>query len=427
LTVDTQITADFSQSDWGRVPRSGLISEWLFEGNSDDTSGRGHHGIARGTVLSEDRFGRANAAYSFDGVGAYLSVPNHSDFNLIGDYAFSAWIYQKSAKPDGSFRILDKATAARCDGWNLDTWDGSTGRRIRLDVACPWSMSDTVYSLNEWHHVVASVSQGYVTFYLDGRIDGGGYISATPINSLDLYVGTAHSNSSLFFDGSIDDVRVYSRPLAPSEVGALYNDRERMYFDTVQKLYIGYYQRPADPGGLVFWENGLAQIDINHDGSFAGEDIISALSQFAYSDEARALCGGDITGSNIATVIDSIYSGLFGRHAEAEGLAWWVNSFSTGASTPATILWELMKGAQGTDAQTVQNRLAAASRFTRVVDSNLDDNLPFDRRYAGYDDCACARQWLAGVTFDDGTVPAEDQIRAFLPTPDSLTPMCSLH
>jgi hypothetical protein len=187
--------------------------------------------------------------------------------------------------------------------------------------------------------------------------------------------------------------------------------------DTAQKLYIGYYQRPADPGGLAFWANGLAAIDANHDGSFVGENIIPVLEQFAYSDEARTLYGGDITPSNIATVIDSIYVGLFGRHAEADGLSFWVNSFNTGALTPATVLWELMKGAQGTDAQTVQNRLMAASRFTLVVDPNLDGLPPFDRRYAGYADCVVAREWLTQVTSDPATIPTEDEIRALLPTP----------
>jgi hypothetical protein len=189
------------------------------------------------------------------------------------------------------------------------------------------------------------------------------------------------------------------------------------YLDTVQKLYIGYYQRPADPGGLVFWVNGLSTIDANHDGNFIGEDVTRVLEQFAYSAEAQALYGGDITGSNIATVVDSIYEGLFGRSPEDEGKAFWINSFNTGASTPATILWELMKGAQGTDAQTVQNRLVGATRYTHVVDPNLDGEPPFDRRYAGYDDCAAARVWLSGVTWNPATIPTEGEIRALLPMP----------
>jgi hypothetical protein len=186
------------------------------------------------------------------------------------------------------------------------------------------------------------------------------------------------------------------------------------YYDTAQKLYIGYYQRPADPGGLAFWANGLAAIDANHDGNFVGDNITPALEQFAYSAEARALYGGAITSSNIATVVDSIYLGLFGRHAEADGLSFWVNSFNTGASTPATILWELMKGAQLTDKATLENKLVAANLFNQILDPNRDGSPPFQATYAGYADCAKARQWLTGVTWDPATIPTQDEATAYL-------------
>jgi hypothetical protein len=189
------------------------------------------------------------------------------------------------------------------------------------------------------------------------------------------------------------------------------------YFDAVQKLYIGYYQRPADPEGLIFWANGLATIDANRDGNLVDDNIVPVLTQFTYSVEARDSYGGDITSSNIATVIDSIYVGLFGRHTDADGLVWWVDSFNSGASTPATILWEIMNGAQSTDKPTLDNRLIAATRFTRVVDPNLDGQPPFARRYTGYEDFAKAEQRLAGVTWDPATIPTEDEIRALLPSP----------
>jgi hypothetical protein len=189
------------------------------------------------------------------------------------------------------------------------------------------------------------------------------------------------------------------------------------YFDTAQKLYIGYYQRPADPAGLIFWVNGLSAVDANHDGIFVREDILPILAQFANSAEAKSLYNGDITGNNIATVIDSIYMGLFNRHAEPGGLAFYVNGFNAGGETPATILWSVMNGAQGTDALSIQNKLVAASRFTHVIDPNLDGQPPFDRRYEGYADATAARVWLSNVTWDPVTVPTEDEIRLFLPTP----------
>ena len=137
-----------------------------------------------------------------------------------------------------------------------------------------------------------------------------------------------------------------------------------IYFDTVQKLFIGYYQRPADPGGLLFWANGIAVCDTNQNGTIdQNEDIKWAVDQFATSLESQKIYGGTITSANIAMVIDGIYMGLFNRHAESDGLAFWVNSFNTGASTPGTIVWEISRGAQGPDYDCLMNKVTASNRF----------------------------------------------------------------
>ena len=185
--------------------------------------------------------------------------------------------------------------------------------------------------------------------------------------------------------------------------------RDNTIMDNVQKLYIGYYQRPADPGGLTFWRNGLAMVDTNHDGGFAGENFEWVLEQFANSAESRVIYGGDITSKNIATVVDSIYMGLFNRHAEAEGLAWWVEGFNAGRATPTDILWQLMNGAQNEDHATLQNKLLAAGRFTHVLDLDLDGLPPFFAAYPAW-----ARTWLGSVTRDPATLPTEEQIRTLL-------------
>ncbi len=273
----------FGNWSWAAAPKNGLVAEYLFEGNAKDTSGNGNNGTVHGAVLIRDRFGRVNGAYSFNGVNAYISVPDRADFDLTGDYAFSVWIYQKSATPSWTVRILDKATAATCDGWNLDTWDGSTGRGIRLDVGCPWTIADSAHSLNAWHHVVATVKGGYVTFYLDGQIDGGGTVASTPTNSLDVYIGAGHGNSSIFFDGAIDDIRIYNRALSVPEVAALYNDKEPVITSLTAfpsagsaPLDVNFTCRATSPNGTIiqyFW-------DVNGDGVTDG---VTGTGSFSYT------------------------------------------------------------------------------------------------------------------------------------------------
>jgi hypothetical protein len=198
---------------------------------------------------------------------------------------------------------------------------------------------------------------------------------------------------------------IYAKKVAP--------DTPQNLFDTVQKLYLGYYQRPADAAGLLFWANALGQIDTDHTGIFSRENILPILHDFAFSDEARSLYNGNITSANIADVVNSIYRGLFNRDADPGGLAFYVNGFSTGGETPATILWSIMNGAQNNDLLTITNKVTAALSFTRAIDPD-SDGLNLQVTYAGNIDAQKARDFIAAVTSEGVTIPTADQISVWM-------------
>ena len=64
--------ASMAQNVPSYVPTNGLIGWYPFTGNANDSSGNGNHATVNGAVLSSDRFGNANAAYSFNGSTDYL-------------------------------------------------------------------------------------------------------------------------------------------------------------------------------------------------------------------------------------------------------------------------------------------------------------------------------------------------------------------
>jgi hypothetical protein len=55
------------------VPTNGLVGWWPFNSNANDESGNGNNGTVNGAILTTDRFGQANSAYSFDGVNDNIS------------------------------------------------------------------------------------------------------------------------------------------------------------------------------------------------------------------------------------------------------------------------------------------------------------------------------------------------------------------
>jgi hypothetical protein len=173
--------------------------------------------------------------------------------------------------------------------------------------------------------------------------------------------------------------------------------------DTVQKVYIGYYQRPADPGGLLYWAGRLSKTNGN---------LSEIIEAYANSAESQALYG-TISSSNIGTVVDSIYMALFNRSAEAEGKAFYVNGFNTGRFTAATIMLDVLYGAQNEDLLSVTNKVMASNLFTRTIDPEFD-GYNFQVTYAGNADAIAARTFLASVTDDSRTVPTEDETTAYV-------------
>ncbi len=156
------------------------------------------------------------------------------------------------------------------------------------------------------------------------------------------------------------------------------------YFDTVQKIFIGYYQRPADPGGLIYWVGKLNN---------SGGNLNEIIEAFANSAESQALYG-TINGVTIYNVVDGIYNALFSRGAEQNGLNFYVNGFNLGLFTPATIMLNVLYGAQNEDLQCVNNKLAAANLFTRTIDPELDGT-NLQATYAGDPDATAGRNFLA--------------------------------
>lgn len=174
------------------------------------------------------------------------------------------------------------------------------------------------------------------------------------------------------------------------------------YFDTIQKIYIGYYKRPADPAGLIYWAGRL---------NASNGNLNEIIDAFANSVESQALYG-TINNGNISTVVNGIYNDLFGRDAETGGLNYYVNGFNLGQFTPATIMLNVLFGAQNEDIQSVNNKFTAANLFTRTIDPEFD-GANFQVTYAGDGDAIAGRNFLA-LHATSVKVPTQAETTAYI-------------
>ena len=129
------------------------------------------------------------------------------------------------------------------------------------------------------------------------------------------------------------------------------------YFDTVQKIYIAFYSRPADPVGLSYWADVL---------NTNGGNLAGMIDSFATSSEATALYEGQ--GTN--TKINSIYNALFGRDGDVEGITFYANEISAGRMTIGAVGINILNGAQaGVDLDAVNAKVDYCTSFTAAIDT----------------------------------------------------------
>ena len=123
----------------------------------------------------------------------------------------------------------------------------------------------------------------------------------------------------------------------------------------VQKAYVAYYGRPADPGGQDYWASRLDE---------EGGSLNAIIGAFGYSDEFNRRYGGLSYGA----LVTKIYQQALGRDPDLGGLNWYVNELLAGRRTLQTITLDVLNGATTEpDSIVVANKLLVAAYFTSRV------------------------------------------------------------
>ncbi|MDE2431118.1 MAG: DUF4214 domain-containing protein, partial [Burkholderiales bacterium] len=129
------------------------------------------------------------------------------------------------------------------------------------------------------------------------------------------------------------------------------------YVTDIQQLYVAYFNRPADPAGLNYWNAVVA----------ANKGSTTAVSAaFAGSAEYKAAYAG----MNSTQIVDKVYQNLFGRSAEPNGLAYWALVLDQKNATIDNVVTTIANAALGTDATAYKNKVTAATSFTNALDTN---------------------------------------------------------
>ena len=173
----------------------------LNEGNGKQISATIENGST--PVYTTDRFGSSNNAIKFDGI--YRIVL--SGMRVVTNMSVSVWVKYESAT--GSGFVFEAPLGINQSN---DKFSGS--------ISTPSTQGVQSNSLDAgWHHLVATYDGSYIRFYVDGNFVG---------ENLNQGTFSGGSQDSMFWlgdgwQGSMDDVRFYTRTLSASDVQALYH------------------------------------------------------------------------------------------------------------------------------------------------------------------------------------------------------------
>jgi type II secretory pathway pseudopilin PulG len=209
------------------VRDAGLVGYWpLDEGTGTaaaDKSGSGNNGTWGGTLGAQWADGKVGPyAGAFNGSNNYVEIASSPAFDFSGGFSVAAWVNTRTSA-----------------GWDViaarESWNAGQGWSIVVESNYPkyyspglsYSSGSSI-SNGTWAHVTFVVNGSTSCFYVNSNKAacwaGTFAFSNAPIS---LLIGSRHINSGIgttdYFDGKIDDVRVYSRALSDAEIRSLYN------------------------------------------------------------------------------------------------------------------------------------------------------------------------------------------------------------
>jgi len=223
-----------SGSSYGAAPGNGLVGHWTFDGQNtnwatgvtSDLSGQGFNGQLIGMSTSTSPVpGKMGQAFSFSGASTqYIDAGVAGNFT--GNFTANVWI-KRTTPFSANYTILTNRFN-NASGWQLEATaagrpiirvlNGGTPQIVTANGAVPtgkWTMVTAV---------VTDTSTNGTKIYINGSPDTQGTLTVMPAAGTQpfriSFLGIG--SGGLAWNGSIDDVRLYSRPLSSAEIKQLY-------------------------------------------------------------------------------------------------------------------------------------------------------------------------------------------------------------
>ena len=206
---------------------SGLVGWWRFNGDATDSSGNGNDG----TVYGEGDYDISpmGQALSFDGEGDYVQLPASDAILNVNTFTIEAWFKTDVNHP--AYGVSPYEGRLVNLHWK-DTESTAVSLYVEKDkigllyntgnMAHVWVKYIVNYHDNFWHHIAVTYDATTYRLYYDGEEVASKVDAFGGFGTYSAFLG-AYISSERFFNGTIDEVRIWDVALPQDQLGKIYN------------------------------------------------------------------------------------------------------------------------------------------------------------------------------------------------------------
>ena len=354
-------------------------------GEVKDISANGLHGIAKNsTSTSSSRSALSGTIGTcrygvFDGVDDYIEIADNSLLDMSSTLTVGAWV-RFDALSTGDIRTVvskDENYEFHIDqqGRVYWWWNDPYGNVRTLT-------SSTALMAGSWNHIAVSYRSGYQVIYVNGKVAAQSYQTGSlMLNSDPLQIGGDQGMSGRYFNGSVDEVQIFSQALSQNQVlemmrktrpcpafnlclssfpdgvasysnGTIsFADSSQLFFSPTDVLYAGSVsQATSTPASCVtvacsagaglapqppeqaFQTTTKGSNVTIQSGRSTTLGSTSTYQRISMADNATAV----FAGSQPSYLIDSLVTGT-GAVLQLEPATYWIRSLTLGASNRITV------------------------------------------------------------------------------------------
>ena len=213
------------------IQPNNIVLNMPFDASYNDISKSNLSSYCSSPDYSTGRKGEANGAFAFLSRNT-ITVRDNYAIDFTNNFSVSFWINPNNGYGfdmiDNSAHILGRVggTGPNSSSWwvELSNQGNIIFRTYNTSTSTSTQSSNKIIEVGKWTHICIIYSYSTVSFYINGELDLVTSIPPPQISTYDLHIGGRVITDNRYFNGYLDDLKIFNKVLTSDEVSSLYNE-----------------------------------------------------------------------------------------------------------------------------------------------------------------------------------------------------------